>query len=128
MLGSPSLGQRLDATYKLERSDFTDDRIISAVRENLSSDDPDLLEISIMRLLLRGRDVTSVERVLDHVEKTRDEEGLVFSSGVRSLTGLAHHNPEIRNKVLRCFAHLPKVDLNADNIALVLPVLESRGS
>ena len=116
-LRSPSVGTRISATYELERGDFNDSRILSAVRENLASDDPDLLDISIMRLLLRGRDVNSVERVLEHVESTRDD--LVLSSGVLSLSGLARHFPAIGEEVLRRLELLPDERLNPNNMALL---------
>lgn len=118
-LRSASLSDRLDASYKLERGDFADDQILTAVRENLSSDDPDLLEITIMRLLLRGRDVDSVEPVLRLVETKRDDEGLIFSSGVRALSGLATHVPDIALNILSRFERVSRTDLDADNSALL---------
>ena len=116
-LKSPSVSTRMGATSELERGDFDEVRILAAVRENLGSDDPDLLDITIMRLLLRGRDVCSVERVLNHVESTRDD--LVFSSGILSLSGLARHFPEIGEKVLRRLELLPKEHLSPKNLALL---------
>ena len=116
-LQSPSTSTRTSATYELESSDFKNSQILAAVRGNLSSDDPDLLDITIMRLLLRARDVSSAERVMDHVESTRDE--LVFSSGVLSLSGIARHFPELRDKVLPRLERLPTEHLSAKNQSLL---------
>ena len=116
-LQSSSTVTRTSATYELERSDFKDSQILAAVRENLSSYDPDLLDVTIMRLLVRGRDVCSAERVMDHVEGTRDD--LVFSSGVLALSSLASHFPDLRGKVLRRLERLPKEHLSARNRSLL---------
>jgi hypothetical protein len=114
---SPSVSTRISATYELDRDDFDDSRIVAAVRENLASNVPDLLDITIMRLMLRGRDVCSVERVLEHVGSTRDN--LVLSSCVLSLSGLAHHFLEIGERVLRRLELLPQERLHPENKALV---------
>jgi len=116
-LQSPSLSTRIEATYQLEREDFDDSEVLAAVRENLSLDDPDLLDITIMRLLLRGRDKCSVERVLSLIESTRDN--LVFSSGVLSLSGLAGHSADIREEVLRRFELFSRDWLEPKNITLL---------
>lgn len=121
-LQSPKVSTRISATYELEKSDFEDSQILAAVRESLPSDDPDLLDISIMRLLLRGSDVCSMERVLIHVESTRDD--LVFSSGILSLSGLARHFPDVGEKVLRRFELLPVERLSPENMALLAENIE----
>jgi hypothetical protein len=116
-LRSASIRTRIQATYELESEDFDDSRVLSAVRANLAVDDPDLLDVTIIRLLLRGRDVCSVEPVLCHLESTRDD--LVFSSGVLSLYGLACHFPALGEKLLRRFELLPAERLNTENMALL---------
>ena len=62
-LMSPSLSVRTTATYQLGYKDFWDTNVTHAVRENLDADDADLVEITIMRLLVRGKDVQSADRV-----------------------------------------------------------------
>ena len=116
-LQSPSISTRIGATYELEREDFKDSRILAAVRANLAVADPDLLDVTIGRLLLRGRDAFSVERVLCHVERTHDD--LVFSSGVLSLCGLACHFPRLGETILRRFELLPDGQLTEENKALL---------
>lgn len=119
LLRSTSLSDRLDASYKLESGDFADDQVLTAVRENLRSDDPDLLEITIMRLLLRGRDVHSVEPVLRLVETKDDDEGLIFSSGVRALSGLAANVPDIALNILSRLERVSRTNLDVENAALL---------
>lgn len=116
-LQSPSMETRIEATYELDYSDFAHPQIVAAVRENLSSADPDLLDITIIRLMVRGKDNHSLPCVLTILETTRDD--LVFSSAVLALSALAKSNPETAATTLQKLEALPKCHIATANVSLL---------
>jgi hypothetical protein len=116
-LQSPSLEARIEATYELDCDDFADPQIVAAVRENLSSADPDLLDITIMRLMVRGEDDHSLPSVWTILETTRDD--LVFSSAVLALSALAKSHPDTAATTLQKLEALPKCQIAAVNEGLL---------
>ena len=115
-LQSPSIETRIEATYELDCGDFVHPQIVAAVRENLSTVDPDLLDITIMRLMVRGKDVHSLPCVWTILETTRDD--LVFSSAVLALSALAKSHPETAATTLQKLEALPKRQIAAVNVGL----------
>lgn len=87
------------------------------MRDNLFSADPDLLDITIMRLVVRGKDDHSLPRVWAILETTRDE--LVFSSAVLALAALAKSHPETAATTLQKLEALPKCHVAAVNASLL---------
>lgn len=120
-LQSASMKARIAATYELDYDDFDDPRIVAAVRENLGSAEPDLVEITIMRLLIRGKDAQSLERVLTILRTTRD--ALVFSAAILALTNLARDYPETAAITLQKLEVLSRSDLSADELVLLSDAL-----
>jgi hypothetical protein len=116
-LQSPSIETRIEATYELDYGDFAHPQILTAVRENLSSVDPDLLDITIMRLMVRGKDDHSLPSVWTILENTRDD--LVFSSAVLALTALAKSHPETAATTLQKLEELPKRHIGAVDVHLI---------
>jgi hypothetical protein len=116
-LQSPPIETRIEATYELDYGDFAHPQILAAVRENLSSVDPDLLDITIMRLMVRGKDDHSLPSVWTILENTRDD--LVFSSAVLALSALAKSHPETAATTLQKLEALPKRHIGAVNVRLI---------
>ena len=116
-LQSPSIETRIEATYELDYGDFAHPQILAAVRENLSSADPDLLDITIMRLMVRGKDDHSLPSVWTILETTRDD--LVVSSAVLALSALAKSHPETAATTLQKLEALPKRHIGAVNVRLI---------
>ncbi|MGN6496134.1 MAG: hypothetical protein ACTHK5_02175 [Tsuneonella sp.] len=115
-LSSPSLGVRTAATYSLDYGDFCDTRIRNAVRANLNTDDVELLEITIMRLLIRGKDAQSADRVRKVLATFHGD--LVFCAAVGALTNLANDFPQTANATLTAFDALPRSNVPADRRAM----------
>jgi hypothetical protein len=116
-LQSPVVGERITATYDLDYDEFEDPRILAAVRANLGTDDADLMEITVMRLLVRGKDIQSGERVSEVLKTTRDD--LVFSACVRALSNLAREHPETGPATLQTLDELQRQSLSPDDLALL---------
>jgi hypothetical protein len=115
-LQSASIEGRIKATYQLTYEDFIDQRILDSVRSNLSSANTDLIEITIMRLLVRGKDAQSADRVRRILATTRDE--LVFCAAVSALTNLARDLPETALATLREIEALPRSSVPTDRLAM----------
>ena len=115
-LQSPSIETRIQATYELDYGDFAHPQIVAAVRVNLSSADPDLLDITIMRLIVRGKDDHSLPCVWTILETTRDD--LVFSSAMLALSAHAKSHPETAATTLQKLEALPKCHIAAVNVGL----------
>lgn len=115
-LKSPSLAVRTAATYRLGYRDFSDTRIRDAVRANLDEDDPDLAEITIMRLLVRGKDAQSADRVRGVLATSRDD--LVFCAAVGALANLANDLPQTAHATLEALEALPRSQVPADRLAM----------
>jgi hypothetical protein len=98
-LNSPSVEDRIAATYGLNYDDFRDPKIRTSVRANLASDNSDLVEITIMRLLIRGKDARSAPQVRGLLKAGLDD--LVFCAAVTALTNLARDRPETASATLR---------------------------
>ncbi|MFC0588184.1 hypothetical protein ACFFF7_02025 [Novosphingobium aquiterrae] len=111
-LRSPLVGERIAATYELDYKHFLDENIRNAVRENLNSNDDDLVEISVMRILIRGRDVPSVHKVRAILNETNNN--LVFNVSVSSLECLAENCPETAPYTLREFERLAAANVPAE--------------
>jgi len=116
-LQSASSEVRTAATYELDYGEFAHPEILAAVRSNLGSANTDLVEITIMRLLIRGKDTQSADRVLAILETTRDD--LVFSAAVLALSNLAWDFPDTAARTLRSLEALRKSDLSADKLNLL---------
>jgi hypothetical protein len=116
-LQSPSMEARIEATYELDYGDFARPQILAAVRKNLSSADPDSLDITIMRLMVRGKDNHSLPCVWAILETTCDD--LVFSSALLALSALAKSHPETAAMTLQKLEALPKCDIAAVNLGLL---------
>lgn len=120
-LRSASLEDRISATYELDYDDFDDPEILAAVRENLGSTNADLLEISIMRLLIRAKDARSCEQVLAILRTTGDE--LVFSAATLALSVLARERPETTGSILQELDIISRSDLPDPNRDLLSEAL-----
>jgi len=114
-LTSSSLSVRTTATYKLEYKDFWDSGITHAVRANLDADDADLVEITIMRLLVRGKDVQSADSVRSVLATSRND--LVIGAAMGALTNLARDFPETVLATLEVFEALPRSRVPGDWLA-----------
>ncbi|WP_370034070.1 hypothetical protein [Qipengyuania mesophila] len=114
-LTSSSLGVRTTATYQLGYKEFWNPGITHAVRTNLDADDADLVEITIMRLLVRGKDVQSADRVRSVFTTSRDD--LVVRAAIGALTNLARDFPETALATLEIFEAMPRSRLPADLLA-----------
>jgi hypothetical protein len=117
-LNSPLVEERIAATYCLNYDHFSDAEIKASVRANLDSDNPDLVEITIMRLLVRGKDAHSASRVRDILRTNRDD--LVFCAAVSALTNLARDRPETASSTLRELEALPKASAPPDRRGLLV--------
>jgi len=94
--GSPD--EQLDQLYALSEDDiFADKSIVGILRRNLTSTDNEILEISIMRIAIRAKDIGSVDMLILVLSKNQDE--LVRSAAIRSLSvlyGIVVREDEVR--------------------------------
>lgn len=83
--GSPH--EQLDQLYALSEDDiFADRSIVGILRRNLTSTDNEILEISIMRISIRAKNIGSVDMLILVLSENKDE--LVRSAAIRSLSVL----------------------------------------
>ncbi len=116
-LRSPDVQEQIAATYELDRRDFASADVLDAVRANLNSTDNDLIEISIVRLLIRGRDTRSADSVLGILEAAPNN--LVFSAAVFGLRSLAEKFPETATRTISAFENLRRSRLSDDKLKLL---------
>lgn len=110
-LSSSSVVERTKATYRLSYEHFCDPRIKASARINLASDDPDLVEITIMRLLIRGKDALSAQTVRDLLTDDPIDE-LVFCAAVGALTNLARDCRETALPTLHALEVVPRQNVH----------------
>lgn len=99
--GSPH--EQLDQLYALSEDDiFADRSIVGILRRNLTSTDNEILEISIMRISIRAKNIGSVDMLILVLSENKDE--LVRSAAIRSLSvlyGIVAREDEVRaNEIL----------------------------
>jgi hypothetical protein len=116
-LRSPEVEERIAATYELDRTDFASPEVLDAVRINLSSANADLIEISTMRLSIRGDDTHSIDRIIAILESTPDD--LVFSAAVFGLSSLARKFPDTAARTISVLENLQRSQLPSDKLKLV---------
>lgn len=94
--GSPD--EQLDQLYALSEDDICADKsIVGILRRNITSTDNEILEISIMRIAIRAKDIGSVDMLIIVLSENQDE--LVRSAAIRSLSvlyGIVVREDEVR--------------------------------
>jgi hypothetical protein len=102
-LRSQSVLERISATYELDRNVIaSNDEIVVALRENLSSTNVDLVEITVMRLAIRAKDCSSFDQI-EHIFSSSNDE-LVLSACAFGLISLAGCGANYRSRTLSLLA------------------------
>ena len=92
-LVSNSMEERTRATYELDYADFDSPSVLAATRANLDATDPELVAITVMRLLVRGKDASSWQKVAAILRSSDDD--YVSSSAILALANLARDIPDL---------------------------------
>lgn len=94
--GSPD--EQLDQLYALSEDDICADKsIVGILRRNITSTNNEILEISIVRIAIRAKDIGSVDMLIIVLSENQDE--LVRSAAIRSLSvlyGIVVREDEVR--------------------------------
>lgn len=98
-LSSANIAERTRATYELDSADFRDPAILAATRSNLDSADAELVAITVTRLLVRGKDVSSRTKVADILKRSDDD--YVISSAFLALANLGRSFPAFAEDTVR---------------------------
>lgn len=117
-LSSLSVEERIAATYRLQCEHLRDIGSRALVRANLDSGSPDLVEITIMRLLIRGKDAHSAPKVRALLSACFKDD-LVFCAALSALTNLARDCPETALATLQVLEALPRRSVPPDRGGLL---------
>lgn len=91
---------RTKATYEVTQDTISSQPdIVGAMRQNLTSSNDDLLEITVMRLGSRAFDVESLDKIIE-ISKTASN-SLVRSATIFAMSAIAMRYPEKRGEVVR---------------------------
>lgn len=93
------MAERTAATYELDGKQIRSDQaIIGALRDNLHSFDRELIEITVMRLSIRGKDCASFDDINRIFLKSKDD--LIISACAFGLTALAACGGDYRSRAV----------------------------
>lgn len=112
-LESGSISSQTRQTYALSREDIlADPSILNILRRNLDSSDPELLEITIMRLGVRADDFWSIEKFFEVLE--RNVGSLVRSAALGALSSLHFKLYDLdRGRAQEIFERVKRLELTA---------------
>ncbi len=97
-LKSDNSAERTEAAYEVTRHIIErNPQIVDILRENLKSQDEELLEISIMRLGLRATDVHSLDDIINISKNSCNS--LILSACVFAMLSIADTYPDTRERV-----------------------------
>lgn len=92
-LEGSDLSQATEVTYGLDGPQS--EAVLVALRRNLESHDPDLVEITAMRLGVRFKDAESFQKIAN-LALTHHEE-LVVLAALKGLSAIPERHPHLRN-------------------------------
>lgn len=97
-LKSEDISERVEATYEVTRRIIDGNpQVVSILRGNLNSQSDDLVEISIMRLGIRAKDLGSLDKIIDISVKSSSP--LVLSASIFAMSSIAEAYPEKKENV-----------------------------
>lgn len=109
--------ERTQATYEVTQDAINSQpSIIDAMRQNLTSSNDDLLEITVMRLGSRAFDVGSLDKIFE-ISKASSS-SLVLSATIFAMSAIAMRYPEKRDEVVRNL-EIMKVNVDDDLVPII---------